>query len=181
MTAVRLDPTALATSKDMNVERVQYSQKTLHVGGITAKRIPVANQQHIKTMLLGILQNFLDGGTHEQRHGLVYLGNAFFLHAPLQFAGGALAGKALSAHAGEVLRVGLVKALCNHGVFLLSISAYDRLLYAAPPRGGAHAIGTGSAESSRCQPAATELLPNQRFSSSSSSFLPPRTISPDGT
>lgn len=99
MAAVRLDPAALVAGKDVDVERVQYSQKTLHVGGITAKRIPVANQQHIKTMLLGILQNFLDGGTHEQRHGLVCLGNAFFLHAPLQFAGGALAGKALSAHA----------------------------------------------------------------------------------
>ena len=66
---VRLDPTALATSKDMNVERVQYGQKTLHIGGITAERVPIANQQYIKAMLLGILQNFFDGGAHEQRHG----------------------------------------------------------------------------------------------------------------
>ena len=103
MAAVRLDPTALASGKDMDVERIQHGQKTLHVGGITAERIPVANQQHIKAMLLGILQNLLDGGAHKQRHGLVCLGNAFFLYAPLQFAGGALAGKALSAHAGKIL------------------------------------------------------------------------------
>ena len=41
-----------------------------------------------------------------------------FLHTPLQFAGGALTSKTLPAHAGKILRVGLVKALCNHGVFL---------------------------------------------------------------
>ena len=72
--------------------------------------IPVANQQHIEAVLLGILQNLLDGGAHEQRHGLVCLGNAFFLHAPLQFASSALTSEALSAHAGKILRVGLVKA-----------------------------------------------------------------------
>ena len=66
MTAIRLDPTALTAGKDVDVERVQYGQKALHVGRITTERIPVANQQHIKAMLLGILQNFLDGGAHEQ-------------------------------------------------------------------------------------------------------------------
>ena len=181
MAAVRLDPAALAAGKDVDVERVQHSQKALHVDGITAERIPVADQQHIKAVLFSILQNLLDGGAHEQRHRLVCLGNALFLHAPLQFAGGALAGEALSAHTGKILRVGLVKALCNHGVFLLNGAVCGRLLCAAPPHGGAHAIGTGSAEPSRCRPAAAELLPNQRFSSSSSSFLPPRTMSPDGT
>ena len=65
MAAVRFNPTALTAGKNVDVERVQHGQKALHIGGITAKRIPVANQQHIKTMLLGILQNFLDGGTHE--------------------------------------------------------------------------------------------------------------------
>ena len=139
--------------------------------------------KHIEAVLLGILQNLLDGGAHEQRHGLVCLGNAFFLHAPLQFASSALTSEALSAHAGKILRVGLVKALCNHGVFLLSILACDRLLCAAPPHGGNHTIGAGSAAPVRCRSAAAGLLPNQRFSSSSSSssFLPPRTISPDGT
>ena len=51
MAAVRLDPAALTAGKDVDVERVQHRQKALHVGGIAAKRIPVANQQHIEAVL----------------------------------------------------------------------------------------------------------------------------------
>ena len=51
MAAVRLDPAALVAGKDVDVERVQHSQKALHVGHITTERIPVTNQQHIEAVL----------------------------------------------------------------------------------------------------------------------------------